>query len=97
MLEKSDIEMIRQIMKEEISASEKRITNKIEDRTGLLLDEISRANNSLEKQMEQIKKNLEELQQYYRITKLENENTTLLLKMIEALQKDVEDLKKKIA
>jgi hypothetical protein len=34
---------------------------------------------------------------YYRITKLEGDNTTLLLKMITKLEKEVEVLKQKIA
>ena len=40
---------------------------------------------------------MDELKQYYRINKLENENTSLLLQMIKDLQKEVEELKKKIA
>lgn len=63
----------------------------------ILLDEIGRVQNYLEKQIAQVQKNLEELQQYYRITKLENDNTALLLKMIETLQRDVDELKKKTA
>ena len=63
----------------------------------LLLDEIGRTQSYLEKQISEVKKNIDELNQYYRITRLENDNTTLLLKMIESLQKDVEELKKKTA
>ena len=40
---------------------------------------------------------MEEIKQYYRINKLENENTSLLLQMIKDLQKEVDELKKKIA
>lgn len=40
---------------------------------------------------------MEELNQYYRITKLENDNTTLLLKMIDELSRRVEELEKKTA
>ena len=40
---------------------------------------------------------MDELKQYNRINKHENENTSLLLQMIKDLQKEVEELKKKIA
>ena len=63
----------------------------------LLLDEIARTQNHLEKKVELVQKNINELNQYHRISKLENENTTLLLQMIQDLIKEVDELKKKIA
>ena len=63
----------------------------------LLLDELGYIQSYFEKQIAQVQKNIDELQQYYKIAKLENDNTTLLLKMIETLQKDIEELKKKTA
>ena len=42
----------------------------------LLLDEIARTQNHLEKKVELVQKNINELNQYHRISKLENENTT---------------------
>ncbi|MGC4018676.1 MAG: hypothetical protein QM793_05245 [Muricomes sp.] len=90
MLEQKDLEMIRQVIREEVDV---RVT-KSED---TLLDEIGRTQTYPEKQILEVKKNIEELNQYYRITKLESDNTTLLLKIIETLQKDVEELKKKTA
>ena len=63
----------------------------------LLLDELGYIQSYFEKQIVQVQKNIDELQQYYKIAKLENDNTTLLLKMIETLQKDIEELKKKTA
>lgn len=62
----------------------------------LLLDEIARTQNHLEKKVELVQKNINELNQYHRISKLENENTTLLLQMIQDLKKEVDELKKKI-
>lgn len=47
--------------------------------------------------MDAIQKNMTELNQYYSINKLENDNTTLLLKMIMELRKDVDELKTKTA
>lgn len=63
----------------------------------MLLDEIARTQNHLEKKVELVQKNINELNQYHRISKLENENTTLLLQMIQDLKKEVDELKKKIA
>ena len=63
----------------------------------LLLDENARTQNHLEKKVELVQKNINELNQYHRISKLENENTTLLLQMIQDLKKEVDELKKKIA
>lgn len=51
----------------------------------------------MESKINTVKENLEELKQYYKITKLENDNTTILLKMIEELSKRVEELEKKSA
>ncbi|CUX23282.1 hypothetical protein [Clostridium sp. C105KSO13] len=93
MLDEKDLQAIARLM----DASESRITTKIDETENLLLDEIGRTQSYLEKQISEVKKNIDELNQYYRITKLENDNTALLLKMIESLQKDVEELKKKTA
>lgn len=86
MLDERDLEAIAAL----ISAS-------ADDTKNVLLDEMGRVQNYLGKQLEQLQKNLEELQQYYRITKLENDNTALLLKMIDELSKRVEELEKKTA
>ncbi|HCR83901.1 MAG TPA: hypothetical protein DIW07_10905 [Lachnospiraceae bacterium] len=81
----------------DLQAIAKLIDARAEKTEDLLLDEIGRTQSYLEKQISEVKKNIDELNQYYRITRLENDNTTLLLKMIESLQKDVEELKKKTA
>ena len=81
----------------DLQAIAESIDARAEKTEDLLLDEIGRTQSYLEKQISEVKKNIDELNQYYRITRLENDNTTLLLKMIESLQKDVEELKKKTA
>lgn len=86
MLDEKDLQAIASLIDSRAEKTEK-----------LLLDEMGRVQTYLEKQILQVQKNLDELQQYYRITKLENDNTALLLRMIETLQKDVEELKKKTA
>ena len=86
MLDEKDLQAIAEL-----------IDARAEKTEDLLLDKIGRTQSYLEKQIVEIKKNIDELNQYYRITRLENDNTALLLKMIESLQKDVEELKKKTA
>ena len=73
------------------------IDKRVEKTENLLLDEIGRTQVYLENKIDMVKQNIDELNQYYRITKLENENTTLLLQMITDLKREVEILKQKIA
>ena len=88
MLDQKDIDMIRQVVREEVDER----ASKTEDS---LLDEIGRTQTYLEKQINEVKKNMDELSQYYRITKLESDNTALLLKMIDQLNRRVEELEKR--
>lgn len=97
MLEQRDLQAIREIMKEEIAESEKRMDVKLTKSENLILEEMERTRNILEKRIDIVYKNIDELAQYYRITKLENDNTTLLLKMIDELSKRVEELEKRTA
>ena len=78
--------MIESVIDERLSKTE-----------NFMLDEIGRTQVYLENKINKVQKNLEELNQYYRITKLENDNTALLLKMIDELSKRVEELEKKTA
>ena len=73
------------------------LTVKIKEADNLLLEEIDRTQTKLENKINLLNENLDKLEQYYRISKLENDNTTLLLKLMEGLAKRVEDLEKKIA
>ena len=63
----------------------------------LLLGEMEHDRKYLERQIAIVKGNLERLEQYSKITKLESDNTGLLLRMIEDLRKEMEELKRKIA
>lgn len=86
MLDQKDLEAIRIIMKEELKDSE-----------NLVLGEVDRVHGIMIENLERVQKNLDELKQYYRIERLEKENTELLLQMIRGLQKEVDELKQKIA
>ncbi len=63
----------------------------------LLLEEMERTRSILDNKISKVQKNLDELAQYYRITKLENDNTALLLKLIDELARRVEELERKTA
>lgn len=77
--------------------SEKRMDARFEESENLILEELERTRSILEKEIAQVQKNLDEISQYYRITKLENDNTALLLKMIDELSRRIENLEKKTA
>lgn len=123
MLDKRDLEMIRIIMKEEISASEERMdarfaeqekqfNNRIEELSldwdirldlrfaaseNLILGELDRVHMNLQSQLDDMRSRLDELTEYYRIKKLDNVNQTLLLQMIQEVERRVEALEKKSA
>ncbi len=90
MLNQNDINLLKNMM-------ESVIDDRLSKTEDFILDEIGRTQTYLENKIDQVQKNIEELNQYYRITKLENDNTTLLLKIIDELTKRVEELENKIA
>lgn len=86
MLEEKDLKAIAELINERATKTEE-----------IIVETFVKECEILEKRIEKVEKNLEELNQYYRITKLENDNTALLLKMIEELQKRVAELERKTA
>ena len=92
-------EMILKIYEElqEVRKDVKNTKKAIKETEKLLLDEIQFNRTAVEKQIAKVEQNMEELKQYYRITKLENDNTAILLNLIKQLQNDVEELKRKTA
>lgn len=90
MLNQNDLDILKKMMETVI---DERLL-KTED---FILDELGRTQTYLENKIDQVQKNIDELNQYYRITKLEHDNTTLLLKIIDELSKRVEELENKIA
>ena len=99
-LEKSE-ESILSKVDERLEKSEESILSKVDERLAnsenLLLEEMERKRSILDTKIERVQKNLDELSQHYRITKLENDNMALLLKMIEGLTRRVEELERKTA
>lgn len=86
---------------ERISASEESILSKVDERISasenLVLNELDRVQTHLEKEVDEVRENLDEMKQFYRINKLESDNTTLLLQMYNNMQKEIEKIKTKIA
>lgn len=97
MLEPKDLEAIKQLLKENNKEIKRDTKKSVTESEKMLLDEIERMQNFTNEKIEKLQRNIEELTQYYRITKLESDNTKLLLQIIEDLRKDVEELKKRIA
>lgn len=101
MLEQKDLEILKKMMEtvvdSRIKISEDKMDTMISKSENIILEEMERTRSILEKQINVVQKNIDELNQYYRITKLENDNTTLLLKMIDELYRRVEELEKKTA
>ncbi len=81
---------------EKLESQDKKIDER-KNTDNLILNELERVQRNLEKKIDKLQNNLDELNQYYRINKLENENTTLLLRMIEDLSKRVAELEKRSA
>jgi len=90
MLDENDLQAIRDILRATLDEQ----TSKSEN---LILAELERTREIMERKIDAIRKNLDELNQYYKITKLESDNTALLLQMVSELQKRVAELEKKTA
>lgn len=101
MLEQQDLNVLKSMMQEVMQESEQNIVQKIDEKItyseNLILKELDRVQEHLENDIEKVQKNLDELKQYYRIDKLESENTTLLLKMYNDMQKEIAEIKSRIA
>ena len=63
----------------------------------LILNELDRVQEHTKTDFQKLQKSINEIQQYYRIAKLENDNTSLLLKMYSDMQKDIAELKSQTA
>ena len=84
-----------------IAASERKLLSVMDEKLSrsenMILNELDRVQAHLEGDLEKVQKNLEELKQFYKIDKLETDNTSLLLKMYNDMQKEIAEIKTKIA
>lgn len=83
MLEQKDFELLKNMMESVMKGTEESILEKVDGK--------------LEKTEKSILEKVDELNRNYRITKLESDNTALLLKLIDDLSKRVEELEKRTA
>lgn len=87
-------------MDQKFDAMDKKFTSiakKHESRMELILDEVVRVHEGLQGQIDRLEKNMNEMQQYYRIDKLENDNMKLLIQHVADLDRRVEKLENKTA
>ena len=91
----------RQEISKEMKAMEKRLEDKIDSSAlkteRLLLNEMERYHDIYTTRMGKIEKDVADIKQYYRIYKLEHDNTGMLLNIVDDLQDRVERLELKMA
>lgn len=101
MLEPKDLDILKNMMESVVKRSEESILKQVDEKIlkseGLLLDEIERTRSILEKQLAKSQQNVDELYQYYRITRLENESISLIVGQLEDLTRRMEILEKRTA
>jgi len=100
MLEQKDVELLKTMMGEVMQENLKPLKDDVQDlkkMDQLILDEIVRVHEGVEAHISQLEKNMNEMKQFYRMDKLENDNMTLMLRLVNDLVKRVEDLENKIA
>lgn len=87
-------------MTRKIAESEEQMRKKIDERIleteHLLLDEIARTQNNMEVQLSKVQNHMDEMEKYYRITKLEDGVTSLLFEQVETLSERVDVLEQKM-
>lgn len=92
---------LRKELKEEIKTANDTLRKEFQDALhnseNMILTELDRVQEHLEGKFEVLQKDMNEMKQYYRITRLEEDNTALLLRMVVDLRKDVDKLKEKTA
>ena len=78
-------------------ALEEKMEARIQESENLLLDELDRIQKHLSERIDKVQSEVDELNQYHRIKKLEDDNTGLILKLVENLMKRMDVLEAKIA
>ena len=88
-------------MDEKLDNLENRMINtmdvKLRDSENLLLEEMERTRTILENKISDVQKNINDLNQYYRVARLESDNLSLVIGTVHNLTKRVEELERKTA
>ena len=90
------VDEVKEELNTRIKEVETSLNEKIFATERLLLDEMERNYKHFEAKYEKLETQSEELCQYYRIVKLESDNTTIVLRLIDDLSKQNEELKKRV-
>ena len=97
MLDQKDFDAIRLIMKEEIAESERRMEAKLAESENLLLEEMDRLQTNLTNRMDKIDSRLDTMQHEVNACKLEAGTLDILLRRIDRLESQLEELRARIA
>ena len=88
-------------MDEKLDKLETKMVNtmdeKLRESENLLLEEMERNRTILEDKINKVQENVDNLNESYRITKLENDNLSLVINMVQNLTKRVDELESKTA
>ena len=91
------IDNVEASLNERIDNVEMTLTNKITEVESFLAKELVRTEDILNRKIEKIDNKLAEIDGYYRVEKLENGNTGMILQILEEYQKRLKNLEMKIA
>ena len=67
------------------------------ENTNMILEELERTRNILEKKIDRVDERLKEVEEYYRIRHLNDENVSMILQMHNELEKRVARLEEKVS
>ena len=73
------------------------MNGKVDGVESMILDELDRTREILDKRIDGLQKDIDEIKQYYRLTKLEDENQMLLQNRVDDLDRRVRKLEEKTA
>lgn len=76
MLDDRDLQAIAGLITKSESKILTEMDKQFKESENLILNELDRTRNILEDKLEAVRRNMDELSQYYRITKLESDNTS---------------------
>ncbi len=74
-----------------------KIDRRLAKSENLVLEEMERTRRNLEVKIQNVQNNLDHIQEYYRITRLEQDNAVMILRIVSDLQNRVEILEQKTA
>jgi hypothetical protein len=74
-----------------------KIDEKFTNFENVILRKLERIQERMDKRMDDIQRNIDELNQYYRISKMESDKTSVLLQMYIDMQKQIAEIQARIA